>query len=713
MDAGGGVRKMSREVSRGWMNWALVRSGRAVTRLLILSCISSCMGLSAVYGQAVDLGDYTLDDKQLKDAVYGRGFNIGLDEKAIDKLMEIQQHLQSAQWVKAFRIIDANRNLWSGKQVPRQDGFTLPVDEFLSRLVASLPAEARESFESYFTARAKQLLDRANTLPAAEEIAELRRLQTYYSLTSAGSASANQLGDAYFERGRFRQAANVWEALLRDHSLDLNFEKRIHGKLLLAYARTGERAKLSATIATLEQRFAGESIRIGPDDVSLEDLMDRFGAEAEEVPESGRTLPVAKLPPRNREPIWSVSWKTEQRQSGVPAKEPHLRFDGDRMVVNLGFATSSYKLANGKVVWSSGLNKKKKGSLLGLVQRVVQEQAGLPVLGIAQSDQGSSGEFGMAERQSVSNGRLTFVQRVSKDKGVSIQAFDSKTGRLQWMSADNGDYKLAGNIVVWQDTLVAAAYSTKSPSELHLLFYDSEGNLDSTQRLGTVVGINNPYRGTSAQPSPTLVNYEQYVLVMPNDGAVIAVDPESDAKIDWIFRFAAARTENANQNMVFWSGMQMPKTYIRPSAIVRDGILYFRDDEERTLHAMNPAKRKVLWKRSMEKDAQILGVDEQYLFVLAKEPDQGHTLQMIDRETHEMVHCPRLPQFVNGRFVVGQDHVLISTNRGIYRASKRTGDIDMPYRSKALPAQEHSLYLKDSFLVAVTESNLQVFELAP
>lgn len=695
------------------MNWARIRSDRAVMRLMTLSFMSFCLGLSATYGQTVDLGEYTLDQKQLKDAVYGRGFNIGLDEKAIDKLMEIQQHLQSAQWVKAFRIIDANRGLWSGKQVPRQDGFTLPVDEFLSRLVASLPPEAREAFESYFTARAKQLLERASSLPVEEEIAELRRLQTYYSLTGAGAESANQLGDAYFERGRFRQAAHVWEGLLRDHSLDLQFEKRIHGKLLLAYGRTGAKAKLAGTMATLKQRFADATIRVGPDDIAFDDLMERFGGKAADIPERGRTLPVAILPDVNHQPIWSVSWKTDQRQSGVPAKEPHLRFDGDRVLVNLGFATSSYALADGKVVWSSGLGTKKKGSLLGLVQRVVQEQAGLPVLGIAQSDRGAPGEFGMAERQSVSNGRLTFVQRVSKDKGVSIQAFDSKTGRLEWMSAENEDYKLAGNIVAWQDRLVAAAYSTKSPSELHLLFYDSEGNLDSTQRLGTVVGINNPYRGTAAQPSPTLVNYEQYVLVMPNDGAVIAVDPESDAKIDWIFRFAAARTENANQNMVFWSGMQMPKTYIRPSAIVQDGILYFRDDEERTLHAMNPATRKVLWKRSMEKDAQILGVDDQYLFVLAKEPDKGHTLQMIDRETHEMVHCPRLPQFVNARFVVGRDHVLISTNRGIYRASKRTGDIEMPFRSELLPAQEHSLYLKDNFLVAVTESNLQVFNLAP
>ncbi|MFC1757390.1 hypothetical protein ACFL2H_01305, partial [Planctomycetota bacterium] len=533
------------------MNWDLLRFVRTTLHVVVL-VVTSFGGCYAVHAQAIDLGEYELDHKQLKDAVYGRGFNIGLDEKAIDKLMEIQQHLQNSQWVKAFRIIDANRNLWAGKQVPRQDGFTLPVDEFLARLVANLPAEARESFESYFAARAKHLLDRANALPPEEEITELRRLRSYYSLTSAGSESANRLGDAHFERGSFRQAANVWETLLRDHSLALNTEKRIYGKLLLAYGRTDNRPKLAQTIATLEQRFGGSTIRLGPADVSLDELAARYSGKAKDVSIATQTLPNANLPRQNPAPIWSVSWKTEQRQSGVPAKEPDLRFDDDRIVVNLGFATSSYKLANGEVAWSSGFGRKKKGSLLGLVQRAVQDQVGLPVLGIAQTDQGSSGQFGIAERQSVSNGKLTFVQRVDKEQKVSILAFESDTGRLAWMSAPDADYKIAGNIVAWQDMLVVAAYSTKSQSELHLLFYDSEGNLQSTQRLGTVVAISNPYRGTSVQPSPTLVKYDQYVLVMPNDGAVIAVDPESDDKIDWIFRFSAARTADANSNRVFW-----------------------------------------------------------------------------------------------------------------------------------------------------------------
>jgi tetratricopeptide (TPR) repeat protein len=202
-----------------------------------------------------ELGEYTLDEKQLKQAVYGRGFNIGLNEDSIDKLMEIQQHLQAGHWVKAFRLIDANRQLWTGKQVPRADGFTLPVDEFLARLVASLPAEARDSFDTYFSARANQLLNQAAELPPEDEVAELRRLQSYYALTPAGSESANRLGDAYFERGRFRQAASVWAALVRDHSLDLDTERRVYAKIALAHARVGNQDELNNTLELLEQRF--------------------------------------------------------------------------------------------------------------------------------------------------------------------------------------------------------------------------------------------------------------------------------------------------------------------------------------------------------------------------------------------------------------------------------------------------------------------------
>ena len=615
------------------MSWILSKLGCVDARAVILVAVASTYGtVSNASATEIDLGEYTLNDKQLRQAVYGRGFNIGLDEKAIDKLMEIQQHLQSAQWVKAFRIIDANRALWAGKQVPRQDGFTLPVDEFLSRLIGSLPAEARESFDSYFSARAQQLLERTDSLAPEEEIAQLRRLQTFYSLTSSGSESANRLGDAYFERGRFRQAASVWEALIREHAVSLDVERRVLGKLLLAYSRTGNREQLTRAIQTLSQRFAGSTIKLGPDEQSVEDFVAQFSGIAPGDGDRNEVLPAAGLPANDTQPVWSISWISDQRKSGLPAATPDVRFDGNRIVLNHGWAVASYGLENGKTIWNNGLARKKKGNLLGLVKRIAQEKLDIPVVAGPRNDR-QQNQFGTAERQSVTNGMLTFVQRVDKQQNVTILAFESDTGKLAWTSGSDAEFKIAGNLVVWQDVLVAAAYSVKSQSELHLLFYDMDGNVRSTQRLGTVVGISNPYQGTSTQPSPTLVNYDQYVLVMPNDGAVIAIDPESQDKIDWMYRFSPARTSDANARQMLWSGMPTPKTYIRPSAVVRDDILYFRDDEDRTLHAMNPAKRQVLWERSMGSDAEILGVDDHFVYVLEKESNQGHTLQMIDRET--------------------------------------------------------------------------------
>ncbi|MCA9218667.1 MAG: PQQ-like beta-propeller repeat protein, partial [Planctomycetales bacterium] len=636
------------------MNRILAKFRHMFLRAALASIIAGAC-TATVAADLVDLGEYTLDHKQLKDAVYGRGFNIGLNEKAIDKLMEIQQFLQAGRWVKAFRIIDADRQLWAGKQVPRQDGFTLPVDEFLARLVASLPAEAREAFETYFSARAKQLLAQANTLAPAEEIKELRRLQAYYSLTPAGSESANRLGDAYFEQGRFRQAAFAWETLVRDQTLDLDFEKRVYAKLAIAYFRSSNAEKLALTLEVLNRRFSGESFKFGAESLSADEFIAKFDSIKPKSRDSNQSnaAVAARLPRKNAKPVWSVDWLTDQRKSGQPAAIPDVRLVGDRVYVNHGWATASYLLKNGETAWLSGLERR-QGSLLNLVKRVAQQQIGVPVADPSQA------QIGPAERQQATLNDLTVVQRIDQKKVTTLQAFHTSSGKLAWTTSENQEFKLTGNIVAFNESIVAAAYSTTSQNELHLLFYDSDGNLDSSQRLGTVVGISNPYYGNSVQPSPVLVAYDQYVLVMPNDGAVIAIDPESEGKIEWIYQFSPARKTAEQGAMVFWSGMPRPKTYIRPSAVVHDGIFYFRDDEDHILHALDPGKRKVLWARPMNRDAQILGVDNRFVFVLTKEFDNAHTLQMIDRDTHELVFCPRLPEMVSPEFVVGDETVLVS-----------------------------------------------------
>ncbi|MCA9217271.1 MAG: hypothetical protein KDB27_29580, partial [Planctomycetales bacterium] len=62
---------------------------------------------------------------------------------------------------------------------------------------------------------------------------------------------------------------------------------------------------------------------------------------------------------------------------------------------------------------------------------------------------------------------------------------------------------------------------------------------------------------------------------------------------------------------------------------------------------------------------------------------------------------------------VGDETVLVSSNRGVYQISKRTGDIEMPFRNRELPAERHALFVKDNLLVAVNETSLKVFDVSP
>ena len=58
-----------------------------------------------------------------------------------------------------------------------------------------------------------------------------------YFASSLGDVAADRLGDLYFERGQMAEAANYWEAVLRDHPDSSIPRLRLLTKAALACAR--------------------------------------------------------------------------------------------------------------------------------------------------------------------------------------------------------------------------------------------------------------------------------------------------------------------------------------------------------------------------------------------------------------------------------------------------------------------------------------------
>ena len=655
-----------------------------------------------------DLGEFELDEQQLKKAVYGQGFHIGLDEKAIDELMVIQEHLKQSQWVKAFRVIDAKRGLWQGKQVPRSDGFTLPVDEFLSRLVASLPAEAREAFNLYFSARAEDLLREARESETNAELDLLRRLYSFYFLTPAGADAANELGDAYFERGSFQQATKIWSNVIDQHTLSRDRELKLQCKLAVAFRRANDAVRLKDVCAVLNQRFAGEKIKLGSIDSTTEDFTEKLASSIRDNAEVrvAETATV-RLPGEQAKPSWQIKWSRDQKISGFDAKIPAVRFHKESMIVSHGWGRAAYEIANGKRRWQDGLNKKSKGDMLGFLRSTVQRA--VPVAVRTPSSQ-QEHTFGSGEMIPAIDGRLAVFQHWEK-QASSIVVIDNESGQVLWRSSGINGYRLTGNLETWQDKVVAAAYSIEPKNELHLLFFTADGTLDGTARLGTVRAIHNPYRGDQINPSPCLVSISDSILVLPSDGAILAVAPD-EQQISWMFRFAPPRRDDNSRFLWGWDGRTPFETYKRPSAIYDEaGTLFFRDADGEELYAINPEIRKVLWKKRVPKKSTLLDVDEEFVYVLTTENDGTHTLEILHRDTAELQAAPRLPTTVSPRIVVGKDSLLVSTNRGIYQVNKRTGDIELPYRTDALPASERNLFVNGKYLIAASDSEISAFEL--
>ena len=141
-----------------------------------------------------------------------------------------------------------------------------PLGERLWREQAELPAAGREAFWLFYDPAADELLATMrwpDVVGTAAERDAGERLYDRYFMASAGPTGTDRLGDLMFERGDFRRAAALWDAVLTYHSGEAVDPLRLRVKRAVALHRAGDVHGFTAAREALLARDAASTVSVG------------------------------------------------------------------------------------------------------------------------------------------------------------------------------------------------------------------------------------------------------------------------------------------------------------------------------------------------------------------------------------------------------------------------------------------------------------------
>jgi outer membrane protein assembly factor BamB len=672
---------------------------------VMLWSIGFLLTQQALSAAELDLAEFQLDEQMLKQSVFGDGVNIGLNEKVIDQLMEVHEQLKQAQWLKAFRLMDRYQDQWHDTHVPRADGFSMPITDYFAGLFSRLPADARDNFRLYYAPRARQLLEQANSGPVEDELKTLRKIFSFYLFTDAGRDAGDRLADGLFQQGKFRAAADVWSRIIDHHALTGERELRLLCKMAVAYYRAGDEVSLNRIGAILTQRFSGSTVQFGGVSESVADFQRRWRLDQ---PVGQPTVAhIARYPRLDSLPTWHVEWESWQRaKQSTGWLVPGVAIDGNSLLVNHGRVLAKYDMATGSPLWNNVTQGKSidftelLSSIAHRVRGLGWQRAGTELPSLPQP----------AELQPVIGVKYAYYLNYENRDQPVLCAVDRKTGTLVWRSSDLNGQKLAGNILATDQYIVSAAYGAESSNELFVLWFSTEGQLVRRQKVGTVQTKTSMYNGAGIQASPLLLQAADHVFLLPSDGAIIALDPENQA-IEWAFRFAPAAKQPVASAFWMVRAGEGTRTHFRASARFDENELIFKDADADQMYSLDAAARRLRWKRTIDADSDIVGLDRKFVYLLCGEPDGNCSLLAIDRRTRQLRHAPRLPHNVSQRIAMGDQAIIVSTNRGLYRIDKDTGTPESPYRAGIFRDGPTDLLLTGHTLISLTNRQMDAFSL--
>jgi outer membrane protein assembly factor BamB len=619
------------------------------------------------------------------------GFSVRKEPaKFTDALEDFRRYKDKKAWELAFRSLETLGEAKRDGMVPAgKRGFFVPSRQRILMSLTSLPPEGKQAFRLFYDAKAKQLLERAESAAKGQpiidgkpvdEISNLREVVEKYFISSVGDKAADRLGDALFESGDFASAATTWNAILKNIPDTTLSRLRLRTKRATALARSEQWALFDQAIREISSEFAGEQINIaGKQQVATEYLEAIGTLRNKPATTRATTAPAPEMPaptgpftlPRDGKPAWQIKLLDESlarklqsaitangwaaNMSGLRTTIPWTATDGRRVYCNWLGIVFAADVSTGKLVWRSRAFSQLGDKFQNFLNMMLDTDCYTLT---------RAGQYVLVT--GVNLDRLNNYQ-----EPVRLVCMNCSDGKLKWYSTSGplASWNFVGTPATSGDVVYVIARQGQSTDESLLAVSLEKGELLWQVPLGTAQGGTN-YRGENDIPRPLILPAPGggTVYVVTNNGALAAVDT-STRGLAWAYTYDPPPVQN-RQN--FWGGEQIQARPKMDAAAFLDGsTLYFKEEGGSAVHALDVTGPTLLWKRPLDSDASIAPLGPGKMLVV------GQDVAAIDAraDRRPMKWSALLPTLVaRVSPVVNENRVLVFAPRGVYVLDGISGD---------------------------------------
>ena len=642
----------------------------------------------------INNGMVSTDTATDSDEVKTNGFSVKKEEqKVIEQFDDFDRFREKKAWDRAFTSLNKLFETGdTGALSPTKDGFWIPTRQKLLRTLLALPPEGREAYHLFYDAQARQQFEQAvahETAGDADSVAALKKVVDRYFISSMGDQAADHLGDALFETGDYAGAAWAWEQILVSYPESNLPPLRLKMKLATALARSGRMEQFRKLAASIREKHPGEVVKIAGKNVPIDEQLTLLAQPTTQPASQPASKPTTDVSselasndspiqlPATPEPLWQMQFLDSglqdkifqqvnqngwgQQMGSMARAVPTAVTDGKRVYLNWYGILWAVDLQTGKMIWWSDHFKKLAEKFNEMIQwqvdanRFTLTMAGDSMLAVTLN-----------------------LDKLNNQEPFRLMSIDPATGKKKW-STDSGamqNWAFIGSPLVVDSTIYITAHP-KDNQEIHVIAITLDGKMLWESKLGQPQ-IGNNWRGLPIYPLPVLKYAAGTLYVMSNNGAVIAFDTISKS-IDWAFSYdLPAGQDNSQQR--FFGGYQVDAVEPLGRAWLRDGILYFKDRAARMMYAVDLSGPTVLWKRPVDADTAIVGMDDRNFYLLSLGQENTFLLA-VDAESGAPLKASKLPDGNDsiGALRAGADY-LIFLSRGIY--SINTADADVTKDTK-------------------------------
>ncbi|WP_417378241.1 PQQ-binding-like beta-propeller repeat protein [Gimesia sp.] len=640
------------------------------------------------------------------------GFSISVDEKKLNLLEDYERYIRHRMWEKALASLkELSETKSTSRLLPTKDGFLVDAEDRVFQALTALPPEGREAFRLFFDGKAQKQFEEltvSGRLATPQAVAEARKIFSQYFLTSIGDDVADLLGNDAFEQGEFQQAARYWRAVL-DHHPDSNLsEIDLNVKYALALIRNRQTDQAAATIQLISQQYSDQKVTLGGNSVDpVLYLKNLLPAESEKSINnsdattvfSNRISEPLKMSAKQIQPRWQVTYLDQTAEQAIVNSQsdyygraksyqtfvPPMTVDDQRAYFNFYGICFAVDLQTGKLVWR---NAKFKDLGTNFNNYSFHQSSNLKQYHIS-----VEGDYVLA----------TLIPQKEMNRyraAYRLIAYQRDSGKQLWIYSQATESFISKPLVDGEHIYVVSHKQNNKLLTLNCLQLKT-GKKEWSIPLGSVVAGNSS-NGMTIMPIPILQKTGDSLLILTNNGALFEISIPAKT-ITWAFRYPY-KVDQSNTNYYYAALDEAVQLHSEGQMLRDQNQVYFKEAGMDEVYALDLAAKKLLWKRPIKKSAQLVGIDQQNVYLLSRE------LEAIDRKSHELNWAVKLPVAAGGMSaLVDPDQLWVFTSRGIFEISKTNGDILEIYRGHDLTSLGGSIDFRQGLVLCVSNQAVTAY----